>query len=321
MNVLKTGRRAIGALSVVVFLTVASARVASAQAHLYVPITPGAQGTGAVATYPLVRGRLRGPADFSYQNVGTYTFALGPDGLMYASDGSTTVSVYASRANTRLYAFQTPAICFGSGVYDVTGVGVDAQDYLYVGYVINGCSGFALKYGRKGVFVYAPGQQGGTPLLMIPTVAPATTFTFDSAGNAYISEDYYSAPVQVYATPHSQPTYLRSLRDDMGRCIGPVALDAENQLYAVINCGSAGGSFVAVYPSSAHGAPAPKRTITVAGGLGCCSIALAGRSLYVSNGSNTIYELDKNGNGTEQPRSFIKTPAQFYGYFALSIGP
>lgn len=308
-------------LSAALLLTIAAAGAASANQHLYVPITPGASGTGAVATYPLVNGRLGQPADFSYQGVGTYAFALGPDGLFYASDGSTTVSVYASRANTLLYAFQTPQVCFGSGVYDVTGVGIDAQDYLYVGYGLNGCSGAPPKYGRKGVFVYAPGQHGGTPLFMIATVAPATSFTFDNAGDAYISENYFSAPIEVYSSPHTQPKYVRSLRDNQGRCIGPVALDQANQLYAVINCGGAGGSFVAVYPRTAHGAPAPTRTITTAGGLGCCSIAISGRSLYISNGKDMIYQLAKDGRGTLTPISLITTPAQFYGYFALSVGP
>lgn len=308
-------------LSAALLLTIATARAASANQHLYVPITPGASNMGAVATYPLVGGRLHSPADFSYQSVGTFAFALGPDGLFYDSDGSGSVFVYASRANSLLYTFQTPVVCFGSGIYDVTGLGVDAQDYLYVGYVLNGCSGQALPYGRKGVFVYAPGQQGGTPLLMIATVAAATSFTFDNAGDAYISEDYVAAPIQVYSSPHTQPKYVRSLRDTMGRCIGPVALDQANQLYAVINCGGAGSSFIAVYPRTAHGAPVPTRTITVSGGLGCCSIAISGPSLYISNGKDTIYQLAKSGSGTVRPISHITTPAQFYGYFALSVGP
>jgi hypothetical protein len=307
-------------LSAALLLTIATARAASASPHLYVPITPGASNMGAVATYPLIGGRLQSPADFSYQSVGTFAFALGPDGRFYDSDGSGNVSVYASRANSLLYTFATPVVCFGSGIYDVTGLGVDAQDYLYVGYVLNGCSGRALPYGRKGVFVYAPGQQGGTPLLMIATVAPATGFTFDAAGDAYISEDYVAAPIQVYSSPHTQPKYVRSLRDLQGRCIGPVALDG-SQLYAVINCGGAGSSFIAVYPQTAHGAPAPTRTITVSGGLGCCSIAIMGSSLYISNGKDTIYQLAKSGRGTVRPISFITTPAQFYGYFDLSVGP
>jgi hypothetical protein len=295
---------------------------AAASEHLYVPITPGAQSTGVIATYPLASATLGAtPADFAYQNVGTYAFALGPDGLLYASDGSTKVSVYASRANQLLYSFHTPQVCLGSGQYNVTGIGVDAADYLYVGYAITGCGGFALKYGTRGAFVYAPGQHGGTPLLRIATVTPATDFAFDAAGDAYVSEIYYPGPIEVFASPHSQPARIRSLKDFRGRCMGPVALDGMGELYAVVGCTSAGGSSVAVYPQTAHGAPKPTRTIHVAGGLGCCSLALLGQALYSSNGSNTVYELDKDGRGIVRPVSWIQTPPQFYGYFGLRVGP
>jgi hypothetical protein len=295
---------------------------ASAAVHLYVPITPGPQSTGVVATYPLVGGMLGTPADFMYQNVGTYAFALGPDGLLYDSDGSARVSVYASRANTLLYAFHTPKVCLGSGQYNVTGLGVDAANYLYVGYLVTGCGGsYALRYGTRGVFVYAPGQQGGTPLLRFVTVAPPTDFAFDRAGNAYISEIYYPAPIEVFSSPHSQPARIRSLADFGGRCIGPVALDQSGELYAVVNCGAAGASFVAVYPQMARGKPMPTREINVAGGLGCCSIAVLQSSLYITNGVNTVYQLNKAGSGTVQPLSSIQTANQYYGYFDLRIGP
>jgi hypothetical protein len=294
---------------------------AAAAVHLYVPITPGPQSTGVIATYPLAGGMLGTPADFTYQNVGTSEFALGPDGLLYASDGSACVFVYASRANTLLYAFHTPIVCLGSGQYNVTGLSVDAANYLYVGYLITGCGSYALRYGAHGVFVYAPGQHGGRPLLRFGTVAPPTDFAFDSAGNAYISETYYPGPIEVFSSPHSQPARIRSLADFSGRCIGPVALDQSGELYAVINCGAAGASSVAVYPRMARGKPMPKREISVAGGLGCCSIAVLQRSLYITNGVNTVYQLDKNGSGTVQPLSSIQTANQYYGYFGLRIGP
>jgi hypothetical protein len=270
--------------------------------HLYT-------GGGSISQrYLLVNGMPTTPPDANYLvgssgQLPSFAITASKTGDMYFASGGVVVVYSGLRSGNVQPLYQLYVGTYLSTLAIHNG-------FLYVGGLC--CSGLYYQ-----VAIYeADARKGELPWQVFslpnPRFKPASNgqLALDRAGDLYVSRTTYNS-VEVYSTPLTQPTLIRtitsaSLQRPVGVAIGPF-----ERLY-VAN----GNGTIAVFAPGASGRVKPERLITASntGSFTALALLSSANRLFVAD-SYDILEFPENASGAVTPFRFN---VQAYG---LAVGP
>ena len=273
--------------------------------HLYVALT--VSNTPTVQRYPIAQGVPEQPHDLVYSGV-TWPITVDSSGNLYATHSGSTVNIYQYGSATPSRVLDLRSQTLTSSTQRRFFVGPRGD--LYVGY--DASAGSVI---QTGVLVYGPGASGAAPPVERIVTGQSNDSNgagfvggviLDKSGNLILTENFapLTSYVYTYALPATKPRLLRTLSGPGIVTPAGLAIDSLGELYVVNNEPQ---TFIAAYPTTASGNPAPDRKITVAGypafGYG---IATAGGVMFVANlRSNSVDEIYAGIGGQQTPISAL----------------
>lgn len=277
--------------------------------HLYVADAVGVQ------RFPIVNGVPAARADLTYTGVAA-PIALDNSNHLYATSGLTVV-VYAPGTTTRIRTLRvsTPPYFGATILGGVRALTVDAAGHLYAALSIRApsCPVCILYAGAKAVMIYAA-NASGTPkpvqwFFAYFCAGCTLQAEFDQGGlalyngNLLVATLVGGAKVITISNPISSPGRLHTLSGTGVQLPRGLAIDSLGELY--VNNSNSTSSFVAVYPATASGSPAPSREISVFGqkSFGTGIATRAGRLFIPDSAGNIVFDVSSTIGGRQTAKT------------------
>ncbi len=238
--------------------------------------------------------------------------AIGPAGEFYATSGSG-VNVFApgSATQVRSFAYQMPGFRYTF----FTSLAVDHRGDTYAGYL--SFKDASKKPNRSGVFAFSRSASGitkpragfcnasdaGLGIYGLAVTSTGSVACIDVVGR-----------VRTFAGAATKPRQIRSFKSPAEHAPFALADDpAALELYVVNQSTASAPTQIEVFAEDASGAPAPRRTIGLAGSYSVYDATVSGDDLYLGaclGSSPVILAVRKSLGGIVAPR--IVLPAVPY---------
>jgi hypothetical protein len=328
--------------------------------HLYVSgslFDAEALGTKeGLVRYPVTNGVPASTPDLVFPKTVAGAVTVDSAGNVYSTAKCFTIDEFAPNSTSVMNSIKVPIYC-GDGIYnigEVTSLAVDKAGYLYVSIVVqcvscgdqrerifhpaaSGPLAACVTANSKCTIVYAPGATGkATPVALITAAAYTNGMALNKAGDLFLEQattgDYTATSVEVYGTPETNPTLLRTLSGSSFTGTTGLAIDAAGLLYVndTVESGSEPtSSSISVFHANASGTVTPLRTFSNSPAqVFWYGIGVDNKYLYTGTGgkllkktSRMIETYMKNSNGSVTPVASVPITTTPDDPTYVAVGP